>query len=90
MGAIRFTFPNENVNQMAPIQFIIFFQNINQTLGIRFIRSSSFPTQIHRRQQPNHQINYSNHQCHSQIANKHLKFLIFHLFEALIQIEANT
>ena len=46
--------------------------------------------QIHRRRQPNHQINYSNRQYHSQIANEHLKFLIFHLFEALIQIEENT
>jgi len=46
--------------------------------------------QIHCRWQPNHQINYPNHQYHSQIANKHIFFFTFHLFKALIQIEANT
>jgi len=42
------------------------------------------------RWQPNHQINYPNHQYHLQIANKHNFFFTFHLFKALIQIEANT
>jgi len=64
MGLIQFTFPNENVNRMAPhtvyilekncksdggpSDLQIFFQNINRTWDIPFIRSLSSPMQIHR------------------------------------------
>jgi len=70
MGAIRFTFLFANVNRMAPYP--------NRMRGIQFIWSSFSPMQIHRRWQPNHQINYPNHQYHSQIANKH-NFFYFSL-----------
>jgi len=51
---------------------------------LKYKLDTGYLVKIYCRHQLNHQINYSNHQYHLQIVNKYLKFLIFHLFEALI------